>query len=174
MGRNYAVDEVNNRCKKSIELALLELLRNKPYADISISEISKNAGVSRNAYYRNFSSKDAIIKEYLCDIADDFFACVTKIHTRDYYIKLFNRFKEYSGQLCMLYNAKLVYIIFDVFLEYAKPGGGAFFAPQGETYAAGGMFFLVLRWFENGMSESPEEMAEIVLGIRSSNAGQLS
>ena len=41
--------------------ALIELMRHKPYGEITITDITKKAGVSRMAYYRNYQDKDDIL-----------------------------------------------------------------------------------------------------------------
>ena len=59
MGYNKRNDEINALTKESIAMAYYELLQSKN--NISVSTICKAAGVSRNAYYRNFNSTDDII-----------------------------------------------------------------------------------------------------------------
>ena len=44
--------------KSCIMEALLQLMHTKDYNDISITDITARAGVSRMAYYRNYRSKD--------------------------------------------------------------------------------------------------------------------
>lgn len=46
-----------------IEDALLDLLQNQSFHDISISQITSQAQVSRNSFYRNFKSKEAIVSD---------------------------------------------------------------------------------------------------------------
>ena len=41
--------------------ALVELMKQKPYDQITITDIVQKAGVSRMAYYRNYQSKDDIL-----------------------------------------------------------------------------------------------------------------
>ena len=41
--------------------ALIELMKQKPYGEITITDITKKAGVSRMAYYRNYQDKDDIL-----------------------------------------------------------------------------------------------------------------
>lgn len=53
--------------KECIAQALMTLLKKKELSAISITELTKVAGVSRMAYYRNFTSKEEIISSY-CDI----------------------------------------------------------------------------------------------------------
>ena len=50
--------------KEYISESLLILMEGKAYDDISIGEITAKAGVNRSTYYRNFSSKNEIIKFY--------------------------------------------------------------------------------------------------------------
>ena len=45
--------------------ALLELLTEKNLNEISISELTDKANVSRVSFYRNFNSKNEIIEKYL-------------------------------------------------------------------------------------------------------------
>lgn len=54
--------ESNQITKEAIETALLFLLEKKDLQQISISELVKKAGVSRNAFYRNYKSKEEILE----------------------------------------------------------------------------------------------------------------
>ena len=45
--------------------SMLALLREKPLANISISELCSEAGVGRTSFYRNFAEKEDIIKGYM-------------------------------------------------------------------------------------------------------------
>ncbi|MBF0777400.1 TetR/AcrR family transcriptional regulator [Streptococcus cuniculi] len=54
--------ESNQLTRESIETALLFLLEKKDMRQISISELVKKAGVSRNAFYRNYKSKEEILE----------------------------------------------------------------------------------------------------------------
>ena len=45
--------------------ALILLLDEKPYDKISISDITRKAGIARQTFYRNYGDKDDIVIEYL-------------------------------------------------------------------------------------------------------------
>lgn len=60
--KNKRNEEINNLTKESISLAYYKLLMQKE--EVSIKKICEKAGVSRNAYYRNFQSLDEIIIYY--------------------------------------------------------------------------------------------------------------
>lgn len=59
MGYNKRNDEINTITKESLAFAYYELLQSGQ--KISVTMICGKAGVSRNAYYRNFNSTDEII-----------------------------------------------------------------------------------------------------------------
>jgi AcrR family transcriptional regulator len=49
------------------------LMEQKKYDDISISEITAKAGVSRMTYYRTYVSKEDIFKQYFLEYIDEHF-----------------------------------------------------------------------------------------------------
>nr|WP_276330432.1 TetR/AcrR family transcriptional regulator [Brevibacillus brevis] len=60
---------VRNRTQPSkewITLALLQLMEKTQYSHISITEITRKAGLARQTFYRNYEDKDEILYEYLC------------------------------------------------------------------------------------------------------------
>lgn len=48
---------------QKLKEALFDLLREKEYNDISISEIAANTGISRTSFYLFFDSKDEVFAE---------------------------------------------------------------------------------------------------------------
>ena len=56
------------RSKEYITEAILQLLNKKKYENITITDIAEKAGVTRITFYRNFESKDDIIKQYIQNI----------------------------------------------------------------------------------------------------------
>ena len=49
---------------------LMQLLQTKSLSNITISELTERAGVSRMTYYRNYNSMDEIFISYLKDLVD--------------------------------------------------------------------------------------------------------
>lgn len=57
-GRNaYVIEHITD--------ALLKLLREKPIEAISISELCGQAGIGRASFYRNFNSREDILRSYI-------------------------------------------------------------------------------------------------------------
>ena len=59
-------EESHKLTKECIQTALVDLMTKKPYEKITISEIITRSGVSRSAFYRNYSSKEDVINE-ICE-----------------------------------------------------------------------------------------------------------
>ena len=68
----------NLRVKRSIVNAFFALLKEKDMENISVSEVTRNAKVSRMAYYRNFHSKMDIIDFYVDSILEDMLALLDR------------------------------------------------------------------------------------------------
>ncbi|MGN0571274.1 MAG: TetR/AcrR family transcriptional regulator [Candidatus Fimenecus sp.] len=152
---------------ESIELALLQLMKTKKFETISISEITKKAGVSRNAFYRNFTSKEDILKQYCDRVTKDFFDSVDEKFTYNYYVRLLYHFQNQYEAIQIILKANLIYILIDVFSKYTSVrDSDTKRKPYADSYAAGGMLFVVLRWLNAGMPETPEELAQIIFSVK--------
>ena len=55
--------ESNRLTREALEISLMQLLEKKELAKITISELVHRAGVSRAAFYRNYSSKEQMLEE---------------------------------------------------------------------------------------------------------------
>lgn len=55
--------ESNRLTKEALEISLMQLLEKKELAKITISELVHRAGVSRAAFYRNYTSKEQMLEE---------------------------------------------------------------------------------------------------------------
>ncbi len=58
-------NDIHRLAVDCIYQALIQLMEVKPYEDITITDITKKAGVSRMAYYRNYQKKDDILIDHL-------------------------------------------------------------------------------------------------------------
>ena len=63
VGRNLYV-------KEHITESLLRLLEQKEISDISISELCDDAGIGRASFYRNFDSKEDILRAHINQLFD--------------------------------------------------------------------------------------------------------
>ena len=143
--------------------ALLILMSKKSYKDITVTEICEKAGVTRMSFYRNFETKEDILKKHISGITDRFIADSGISYSNDslyeYFLKLFTHLDS-NKNLCMsVYKAGEIHIVkgeFDrVFLSLHTGEYDDFKS----YFLAGGIYNVFLLWLENGCKEKPEELA---------------
>lgn len=59
------------RSKDGIEQALLSLMLEQPYKNITIRSLTERAGLSRQTFYLNFEDKEAILTRHLSRMLDE-------------------------------------------------------------------------------------------------------
>lgn len=148
--------------------ALLILMRNNAYSDITIGNITKKAGVNRSTYYRHFDSKESVIKFFLDSIMSEYLSNFRKLKSRDfsiYLLTMFGTFYSHKSELISIHKAGLSFLLLDVFVRhflFKKITTESTLKEQYElSYHLGGIYNNMLLWFSHEMAESPEEMTEI-------------
>jgi AcrR family transcriptional regulator len=71
--------------RECIFTALMILMEKKSFEEISITEITHKAGVSRMSYYRHYKSKDDIIGTYLDELFDEYLNHIVESAIEDPY-----------------------------------------------------------------------------------------
>lgn len=160
--------------------ALLILLRNTSYERITVSAITKKAGVDRSTYYRRFETKDAVVRYIYDQIMMECQEAYLLKDTTDYRVYIQTRFETlyaHREELLCLHRAGLSHLLFGVLTERYLRRMGTENDPVKEqfriSYHLGGIYNNVLLWLSHGMAESPEQMTEIAMGYRPEEAVEL-
>lgn len=110
-GLRLSNEENNKITKDSIQEALLYLLSKKNIDDISVTEIVNKAGVSRTAYYRNYNSKEEILKEFSSNIFQLIFSQLSNEelinNPEEWYLFIFTQLNINSRLVKLLLKAKV-------------------------------------------------------------------
>lgn len=61
--RRMSGEESNRISRECLRTALMQLLSEKDFQKISVTELAQRAGVSRATFYRNYSDKEALLRE---------------------------------------------------------------------------------------------------------------
>ena len=157
-GRNaYVIEHITN--------ALIKLLRKKPIADISISELGETAGIGRASFYRNFDSKEDILIGYINTLFREWMDEYGKEENRplsDLLGMMFSHFEKHKRFYAMLNKRELVYLLKDVIIGICGP------KPEHTTveayasaYVAYTLYGWIEVWFTRGMRETAEEITEM-------------
>ena len=155
--------ERNTYVKARITQAAIELLKEKPLADISISEIIGQAQVSRNSFYRNYSEKEDILRTHIRQLFLTWKADYEKSGkntNQDLYCSLFEHLKENAPFYLLLRERQLFRLFQETFLELNSP------APDQDniiayviSFVSYGTYGWIDEWMKRGMQESPQQMA---------------
>lgn len=157
--------EKNTYVKKQITASLLSLLKQKDLSDISISEITSYAGVSRVSFYRNYNEKEDILREYIKRQLADWMKENVKEQdsSEDKLVNIFAYLTEYKHFYQLLSKRNLLHLLKDIVMEAfgPKPEHGNFEAYVA-AFIANGIYGWIEEWFKRGMQESGEEMAMLL------------
>lgn len=151
---------------ESIELALLKLAVRKEFQQITVSEIVKYAGVSRSAFYKNFNSKEEVIRRFLTDMVENITAKMMnkKQDQQTFWITLFKEILPYADDCKLICTIGLKWLAFECFNKLAECT--AELTPSISHYHimfyTGAIVNVVLEWIESGYEQSPEEMGKII------------
>ena len=174
--QNQSSAERSRFTKDCIVQSVLNLMDEQPFASISIQNIVDAAGVSRMAYYRNFSSKEDILRYHIDVVMQGFIANWEKESPRnfqEYLVLLFNYLLS-QKELGLLFNyllsqkelglklsrAGMLYLSKEAFdkgtLAYATDIKGIY----NMCFFSGGLFNMYKYWLENGCKETPKQLSE--------------
>ena len=170
-----------------IQQALLLLMKDKAYPDITIGEITAKAGVNRSTYYRHFDTKESIIHSYLDSIMETYQKRFQQLHSQDFTLYLrtmfetfyenkenlthihqsgltmFETFYENKENLTHIHQSGLSYMLLDVLMARFHfdeiPSDQQFRI----SYHIGGINSNMLLWLAHDMKETPDEMTIIAL-----------
>ena len=146
--------------------ALIDLLEDNEYEDISIQDIVDKAGFSRMAYYRNFKDKNEIIDYCLDNMFDTFIRKTDISYHRMGPERFFETMFTIFSDAEMVRITKLLLkrgLLGAIANQFVKRVQGGFLPNQSQhfyDFLAGGFFSVYLAWIRNGLKESPEEMTK--------------
>ena len=148
--------------KDCIVQSLLNLMDEQPFASISIQSIVDSAGVSRMAYYRNFSSKEDILRYHISTVGQQFISHWEKAKPKDfqeYLLLLFEHLLDQKELGIKLQKAGMLYLSREAFdktiLSYAKDTKSFY----NLSFFAGGLFNLYEHWLVKGCKETPKQLS---------------
>ena len=162
--------EANKRVKDKIGRALIQLMTQKKFSDITVTDIIDKSGVARASYYRNYYSKEEIIVEATESAKNDY---VRRLEESGYaynsyegILLAFRYFKAYRKHILCVYNAGLSSIYQKMMDEFLESVGGDMRITDVRRYLlyyySGAVYNVFIKWLENNMLESPDEMAKLM------------
>ncbi|WP_294188764.1 TetR/AcrR family transcriptional regulator [uncultured Clostridium sp.] len=149
------------RAKDYITEGLFQLMERKDYKDITITDITKRAGVNRVTFYRNFNSKEDVIKIYLEKSFKEWGKQWEESGDSNIQHQIFRYFDEQRRVIALLYKSGLQHFLAENILiacGYKKEEENVI--AYTKSLFAYAIFGWCNEWYLRGMQESQEEMAK--------------
>lgn len=107
----------------SVEEALAALIDKKDFSEITISELVKKAGIARSTFYRNYESKEDIIRLSIKRTLEEFdeqFSpeSIDERYETDYILEVWDYVIKYNGQIRRISKAGLSNIYLEEFNKH--------------------------------------------------------
>ena len=164
------------RSQEWLANALLLLMEEKNFKDISIKEIAAKADLSRRTFYRVFETKEDPLIWHMNTLYQEFLSELQARSCRQFedvltlYLNFWYRHKRFfellkrSDLLSFMLNQ-----YFRVFPEVFKMVKGDYPLSQNPealayamAFSAGGLLSVLIKWADEGMTKTPQEILQMV------------
>lgn len=152
--------------RESITEALILLMKKQPYESISITGLTKKAGVGRVSFYRHFKSKDDILIQKLDEVGADWWRQQAGQSGVNYAYALACHGQTIREILLLLYQHDLRHLLLtNIWHCCGASAEDAAESAYAKSVLAGAVFGLCDEWIRRGMAETPEEIGRIFAGL---------
>ena len=163
------------RSRKQITDALLLLMEKYPYAEISVKQIVLETDLVRKTFYRNFESKDDVLRSYIRTILRDYFDIVNNARG-DVLTTIFEFAKKNKKLLKLLDKNDMMHFVLQGMNEFilsVKAEQNPELNPFSKLFAGldsdylitlniGGIWNVISLWVRRGMKDKPEDVRSAI------------
>ncbi|AIQ48572.1 TetR family transcriptional regulator [Paenibacillus sp. FSL R7-0273] len=170
-GLRLSNEESNRITRSSIEAALVLLMNDQAFEDITITAIVKRAGVSRTAYYRNYNSKEDILQSTMKEIADKIVAAMNLHHpirnSYEYWLALFQTLEQHLECLQIILKVNMADTILNDMqaVQLNRSNEETLLTHYAAYFWSGAIYSVAANWIRGGGRQSAAEMATICYRI---------
>jgi len=161
------------RSRRALHRALLDLLEEKPFDQITIREISARAGTGYATFFRHYPTKEALLSDVASEEIAGLLAMTVPILNDADSLESTRALCAHVGEHRKLWSALLAGgaagIVRDEFIRQARELARSTVAVQdwlpedlGVVYGTGGTIDLLAWWLANGEALGSEEIAAIL------------
>lgn len=173
------MNESNNpsaiRSRKQITDALLKLMEKYPYEEISVKQIVLETELVRKTFYRNYTSKDDVLRSHIRNILLDYFEIVNNARG-DVLTTIFEFAVKHKKLLKLLDKNDMLYVILQGMNEFilsVKAKQNPELNPFSKLFEGldsdylislntGGIWNVISLWVRRGMKDDPEDVKRTI------------
>ncbi|MGH4036343.1 MAG: TetR/AcrR family transcriptional regulator [Sphaerochaeta sp.] len=162
----------SERSKQWIADALLILLEDTPYNQITITDITEKAGVARLTFYRNFKSKEDILQFHFDRVFSEYISSLKldEFDLEQALLQCFNFWVNLKSNIEIFIKNNLHIIMYRPFEKYlnfvlSKGKYKDSFSQIQKTFIVGGLFASMLSLLEEESLQDPKEITRSLLEI---------
>lgn len=169
---NTTNGKIAARSRQKMAEALLALMEQYQYREITVTQITQEAGLSRKTFYRLFSDKDEVLDlffEGLFRVYSDRVRAAKPEHYWDVVRLFFDFWEERKDLLSLLRKNGLLPRVLDRSYRYAmevftfvrSPEAAEALSPALPyllSYSVGGMHGMLLKWAQEGMAVPSDQL----------------
>lgn len=151
--------------------ALLQLLKEKQYSQITIKEICKRADLSRQTFYQMFDSKDEVMQYHFSILFQEFtkecdsFQNITVLQIAYHFFQFFYNHRDFIE---IIISNNLTFLLeqqFEVYLRkidlFCMINDHELYPDYTTAYIAGALTQSLIHWFEQSFNLSIPELSKL-------------
>jgi AcrR family transcriptional regulator len=185
MGVNMKADKTNRKVKYTrmvLKESFIKLLKEKPIARITITEICEEADINRATFYSHYNDQYDLLKQIEQELVDDINKYLADFsfsgddpESQQMMQKIFEYIKENSEVCSVLLSEsgdrkfqKDILMIVQRQCIYEWTTNKSVHKDVAEyiySYATNGSIGIIQKWLSDGMDRSTHEMAEMILKL---------
>lgn len=173
---NQTNGKIAEQSKEKLVQALLRVMRQYDYQEITVTQLAQEARLSRKTFYRLFSGKEELLQLLFEGVFQQCFARIKAQNIHHYWdvVQLyFDFWEERKELLSLLQRNGLLARAFEQAYQYAVQvfefvrsrevaASYALPLPYMLAYSVGGMHCMLLKWVEKGMEIPSAELISIL------------
>ena len=149
-------EESNRVTREAVQDALFMLMKKSDYEEIRITDIIRKSGISRSAFYRNYRTKDDVLRDCIGDMNDLLFQEFSQDVSENWrsYIRII---RKNRAKLELLIKAHREWFLLDQFNQLSDYSTGMDFRtviPHGYIYN------VIIYWVKCGLPGTDDEVVE--------------
>ena len=156
-----------------MEDALLSLMEERRFQEISVKDIADKAGVARLTFYRNFETKENVLLRYFDGLFDEYLAAVRELAPcplEEALVLCFDTWRAHKRESGLMLRDDLGALLNKPFDSYLNQALEYIVLPKDLTetqkrFVIGGMYFTMLDWLAADRGRTSRQVAREIVGF---------